>query len=128
MKNILGLIAVSGMLATSTAPLFAETVIGDPMTTSCNDYLKQSDADRLSLAMQYDAYQAMSETDRTAVEAMTDAERAILIADARTKRAAMSATEIEALTTTANNWMDKMSRNCQLDGGKMVVDAMESSL
>jgi hypothetical protein len=128
MKTIFGLIAATGILATSAAPLFAATVIGDPMTTSCSDYLKQNDTDRLSLAMQYDAYQAMSEADKTAVEAMTDEQKATMIADARTKRAAMNATDLEALTTTADNWKVKMDNKCQADGGKMVVEVMETGM
>lgn len=128
MKNTLKLIVATGIIATSTAPLFAETVIGDPMSTSCGTYLKQSDADRLSLAMQYDAYQAMSETEKAAVEAMTEAQRGTMIMDARTKRAALSAEELAKMTTTANEWMTKINAKCQANGEKIVVDAMDTGM
>ena len=128
MKKIITLFATSGFLAVSAAPLFAETVIGDPMTTSCADYMSQDDAGRMSLAMQYDAYTAMSETDKTAVEAMSDEEKAKLIADAQTARAAMSTEDMDKATAAAKTSMDKINTNCQATPGVMVIDAMDAAM
>lgn len=128
MKSILGLIATTGIIAASTAPLFAATVIGDPMTTSCGDYLALSDGDRLSLAMQYDAYNSMSETDKAAVEAMSDDQKSAMIDDARAARSTMTPEQMATLTMAANNWMVKINTNCQTSPEKVVVDAMDAAM
>lgn len=128
MKKILGLIAATGMLATSAAPLFAATVVGDPMTTSCGDFLAQGDTDRMSLAMQYGAYTMMSETDKAAVEAMTDEQKAALITDAQAKRAAMSAEDMAKETEMGTNWLQKIIDNCKASPEKNVVDAMDAAM
>ncbi|MCU0905464.1 MAG: hypothetical protein MUE83_16585 [Tabrizicola sp.] len=128
MKNTLKLIVTTGIIAASTAPLFAETVIGDPMTTSCGQYLALGDADRLSMAMQYDAYNSMSEADKTAVEAMTDDEKAAMISNARAARETLTAEQKAAMTTVANDWMQKINTNCQATEEKTVVDAMDAAM
>ncbi len=128
MKNIISLLATTGIIALSAAPLFAETVIGDPMTTSCADYMSQDDAGRMSLAMQYDVYTAMSETDKTAVEAMSDADKAKMIADAQAARAAMSTEDMDKATAAGKNWMEKITTNCQATPGVMVIDAMDAAM
>lgn len=128
MKNTLKLIVTTGIIAVSTAPLFAATVIGDPMTTGCGDFLAQGDSDRLALAMQYDAYNSMSEVDKTAVEAMTDEQKAILIADAQAKRAALSTEDMAKATATGTEWMQKIITNCKATPEKVVVDAMDAAM
>jgi hypothetical protein len=128
MKNIISLLATTGIFALSAAPLMAETVIGDPLTTSCADYMSQDDAGRLSLAMQYDAYTAMSEADKTAVEAMTDEQKGAMIAEARTAREALTAAELETMTKAANQSMVKINTNCQATPGVMVIDAMDAAM
>ena len=128
MNNALKLIVTTGIIAASAAPLFAATVIGDPMTTSCGDFLAQGDTDRLSLAMQYDAYNSMSETDKTAVEAMTDDQKSAMITEARVAREALSPEQMAVLTTTANEWMQKIVVNCKDSPEKVVVDAMDAAM
>jgi|GEM_PF-6103268 len=128
MKNTLKLFVTAGLFAGAAAPVFAATVVGDPMTTSCGEYLAQNDTDRLSLAMQYHAYSLISETDKRAVEAMTDAQKTVMIADARAAREALSAEDMAKLTTMANEWMVKINTNCQASGESMVVKAMDAAM
>jgi hypothetical protein len=128
MKNTLKMLVATGILATSTAPLFAQTVIGDPMTTSCGDFMSLGDSDRLLMALQYDAYKGMSEADKTAVEAMTEDEKAALIADTRMKREALSAEEQAKINETGMATMQTIVTNCEATPEKVVVDAMDAAM
>ncbi len=128
MKNALKIIVVTGILATSTAPLFAQTVIGDPMTTSCGDFLALGDSDRMLMALQFDAYNAMSETDKAAVEAMTEEQKAALISDTRMKREALSAEEQAKINEAGEKTMQTIVTNCKATPEKVVVDAMDAAM
>lgn len=128
MKNTLKMLVATSIIATSTAPLFAQTVIGDPMTTSCGDFLALGDSDRLLMAMQYDAYNAMSEADKAAVEAMTEDQKAALIAETRTKREALSAEEQAKINETGTATLQTIVTNCQATPEKIVVDAMDAAM
>lgn len=128
MKTFLGLIAATGMMTASAAPLFAQTVIGDPMTTSCGDFLALGDSDRLLMAMQYDAYNGMSEADKAAVEAMTEEQKAAMIADTRAAREALSAEEQATINAAGTATLDKIINNCQATPEKVVVDAMDAAM
>lgn len=128
MKNTLKLIVATGIIATSTAPVFAQAAIGDPMTTSCGDFMALGDSDRMLIALQYDAYNAMSETDKTAVEAMSDVEKAALIADTRMKREALSAEDQAKITEAGMITYEKIVTNCKATPEKVVVDAMDSAM
>lgn len=128
MKNTLKMLVATSIIATSTAPLFAQTVIGDPMTTSCGDFLALGDSDRLLMAMQYDAYNAMSEADKAAVEAMTEDQKAALIAETRTKREALSAEEQAKINEAGTATLQTIVTNCQATPEKIVVDAMDAAM
>lgn len=128
MKNTLKMIVATGLIATSSAPLFAQTVVGDPMTTSCGDFLALGDSDRLLMALQFDAYNAMSETDKTAVEAMTDDQKTALIAETRTAREAMTAEEQAAINEAGALTLQKIMTNCKATPEKVVVDAMDAAM
>lgn len=128
MKNALKVIVATSILATSAAPVFAQTVIGDPMTTSCGDFLALGDSDRLLMAMQFDAYNAMSETDKAAVEAMTEDQKATLIADTRMKRDALSAEEQAKINEAGKTTMESIVNNCKATPEKVVVDAMDAAM
>jgi hypothetical protein len=128
MKNTLKMLVATGIIATSTAPLFAQTVVGDPMTTSCGDFLALGDSDRMLMALQYDAYNAMSETDKTAVEAMTEEQKMALIAETRTAREAMSAEDQAKINEAGTITMEKIMVNCKATPEKVVVDAMDAAM
>jgi hypothetical protein len=128
MKNALKLIVAAGVIAASAAPVFAQTVVGDPMTTSCGDFLALGDSDRLLMALQYDAYNAMSETDKAAVEAMTEEQKAAMIAETRTAREALSAEEQTAINDAGALTLEKIVTNCQATPDKIVVDAMDAAM
>jgi Arc/MetJ-type ribon-helix-helix transcriptional regulator len=128
MKNTFKIIVATSIMATSAAPLFAQSVIGDPMTTSCGDFLSLGDSDRMLMALQYDAYSSMSEADKTAVEAMTEEEKAALIADTRMKREALSAEEQAKINEAGTATMEKIMVNCKATPEKVVVDAMDAAM
>jgi hypothetical protein len=128
MKNTLKLIVATGLIAVSTAPLFAQTVIGDPMTTSCGDFMALGDSDRVLMAMQYDAYNAMSETDKAAVEAMTEEQKAAMIADTRMAREALSAEEQAKINEAGMTTLQTIITNCKATPEKVVVDAMDAAM
>ena len=128
MKNALKVIVATSILATSAAPLFAQTVIGDPMTTSCGDFMALGDSDRVLMAMQYDAYNAMSETDKAAVEAMTEEQKAAMIADTRMAREALSAEEQAKINEAGMTTMETIVNNCKATPEKVVVDAMDAAM
>ena len=128
MKNALKVIVATSILATSAAPLLAQTVIGDPMTTSCGDFMALGDSDRMLMALQYDAYNAMSETDKAAVEAMTEDQKAALIADTRMAREALSAEEQAKINEAGMATLTKIVTNCAATPEKVVVDAMDAAM
>lgn len=128
MKNALKVIVATSILATSAAPLFAQTVIGDPMTTSCGDFMALGDSDRVLMAMQYDAYNAMSETDKAAVEAMTEEQKAAMIADTRMAREALSAEEQAKINEAGMTTLQTIITNCKATPEKVVVDAMDAAM
>lgn len=128
MKNILKMLVATGILATSAAPVFAQSVVGDPMTTSCGDFLALGDSDRMLMALQYDAYSAMSETDKTAIEAMTEEQKTALIAETRMAREALSAEEQAKINDAAMATLDKIVTNCKATPEKVVVDAMDAAM
>ncbi len=128
MKNTLKLIVATGIIVTSTAPVFAQTVVGDPMTTSCGDFMALGDSDRVLMALQYDAYNAMSETDKTAIEAMTEEQKVALIADTRMKREALSAEDQAKITEAGMITYEKIVTNCKATPEKVVVDAMDAAM
>ena len=128
MKNTLKMIIATGILATSTAPLFAQAVVGDPMTTSCGDFLSLGDSDRMLMALQFDAYSMMSETDKATVEAMTEEQRAALISETRMAREALSAEEQATINAAGTTTMEKIMVNCKATPEKVVVDAMDAAM
>jgi hypothetical protein len=128
MKNTLKMIVATGIIATSAAPLLAQTVVGDPMTTSCGDFLALGDSDRLLMAMQYDAYNGMSEADKTAIEAMTEEQKAKLIAETRMAREGLSAEEQAKINEAGTATMEKIVTNCKATPEKVVVDAMDAAM
>jgi hypothetical protein len=128
MKNTLKMLVATGIIATSAAPLFAQTVVGDPMTTSCGDFLALGDSDRMLMALQFDAYNAMSESDKAAVEAMTEEQKAALIADTRMKREALSAEEQAKINEAGMTTLQTIVTNCQATPEKIVVDAMDAAM
>jgi hypothetical protein len=128
MNHAIKLLAATGIFAASFGPVFAQTVAGDPMTTNCADYATLDDAGKMSMAMQLDAYTAMTDEDKTKVEAMTTEEKIAMIAEAQTARAAMSEADIAAATAAAEATMTKITTNCQATPEKTVVDAMDAAM
>jgi RNase H-fold protein (predicted Holliday junction resolvase) len=128
MNHIIKVLAASGILASSFTPVFAQTVVGDPMTTNCSDYATQDDAGKMSLAMQLNVYTAMTDEEKTAVEAMTTEQKAAMIVESQTARAAMSEADMAAATEAAKGTMDKIMTNCQATPEKTIVDAMDAAM
>jgi hypothetical protein len=128
MNNVLKLLSVAGIVAASVAPVAAQTVVGDPMTTNCSDYATQDEAGKMSLAMQLNAYNAMSDAERTAIEEMSPEEVAAMIADGQAARAEMSAEDMAAATAAAESTMTKITTNCQASPESTVVDAMDKAM
>jgi hypothetical protein len=128
MNNAIKLMAVAGIIAASVAPALAQGVVGDPMTTNCSDYATQDNAGKMSLAMQLNSYNAMSDAERTVIEEMSPEEVATMIVDARAARAAMSAKDMAAATAEAESTMTKITTNCQASPESTVVDAMDKAM
>jgi hypothetical protein len=128
MNNVFKLLSVAGIVAASVAPVAAQTVVGDPMTTNCSDYATQDQAGKMSLARQLNVYTYMNDQKKTTIEEMTVEERAALIAKAEEARAAMSdadkATELAATEST----MTKITTNCQATPELTVVGAMDAAM
>jgi hypothetical protein len=128
MKNTLKMLVATSIIATSVAPLFAQTVVSDPMTTSCGDFLALGDSDRMLMALQNDACNAMSEADKAAVEAMTEEQKTAMIAETRTARDALSAEEQAKITEAGIITYEKIVTNCEATLEKIVVDAMDATM
>jgi hypothetical protein len=128
MNAFIKLLTASSILAAAVVPAVAQTVVGDPMTTNCADYATLDDAGKMSMAIQLEIYTAMTDEQKTAVEAMTTEEKAAIIADSQAASAAMSDADKAASAAAAEKTMMLITTNCQATPEKTVVDAMDAAM
>jgi hypothetical protein len=128
MNTLVKLLTASSIFAAAVVPAVAQTVVGDPMTTNCADYATLDDAGKMSMAIQLDIYTAMTDEQKTAVEAMTAEEKAAIIVDSQAATAAMSDADKAASAAAAEKTMMLITNNCQATPEKTVVDAMDAAM
>ncbi len=128
MNTLIKMIAASGALAASMAPVFAESHMADPMTMTCADYTKMDSTGMMSATMQIDTIMAMTPEEQTAAMAMTPEEKTAKMAEMETAMAAMSEEDKTAATTAAEASMTKLMEACKAMPDGTVMDAAKAAM
>jgi hypothetical protein len=128
MNTLIKMIAASGLVVASAAPMFAESHAVDPMAMTCADYTAMDAEAMMKATMQMDAIMAMSEEEQTAAMAMTAEEKTAKMAEMDAAMAAMTDEEKATATTTAEASMAKLKEACTATPDSTVMDAAKAAM
>jgi hypothetical protein len=128
MNALLKLIAAAGVIATSAAPVFAESHVIDPMAMTCAEYGAMDSEGMMAATHTMDMAMAMTEEEMTAAMAMTDEEKAAMQAEADAAMAAMTEEETAAAMAETETSMAAMVAACATMPDGTVMDAMKSAM
>lgn len=128
MNTLIKMMAVSGVIVTSSMPVFAQTEAADPMTMTCADYSAMDAAGMMTSTQHIDMMMAMTEEERTAAMAMTAEEKATKMSEMNNAQAAMTDDEKTAAKGATEASMAKLMEACKAMPDGTVMDAAKAKM
>lgn len=128
MNALIKLIAATGIVASSAAPVFAEAHVVDPATMTCAEFSAMDGEGMMAATHTMDMAMAMTDEEMTAAMAMSDEEKAAMQAEADAATAAMTEEETTAAMAETETSMAAMVAACATAPDGTVMDAMKSAM